>query len=137
MLKTMLKSLAVAAAVAGVLAAAPPASAAPASPASAATAQTSDGMWPAGNCPQGVFCLWPEWNEWMTPALTTNTDWSGEMPGYLFYNNTSRNVDITFRWQHDSPWGPFTICLTPGNGQDTYWPGIVTNVKVHTQPCVW
>lgn len=111
-----MKSLAVAAAVAGVLAAAPPA-------ASAAPAQTSDGIWPSGNCPQGVFCLWPEWDPWVTPALATNADWSGEVPGGLFYNNTSRNVDITFRWRHDSPWGPFTICLTPATGRTRTGPG--------------
>ncbi|MEV6693137.1 hypothetical protein AB0M35_16855 [Micromonospora sp. NPDC051196] len=128
MLKNMLKSLAVAAAVAGVLATAPPAAAAPAG--------SSDGYWPAGNCPQGVFCVWPEWDPYTTPTLVTSTNWSGEVLGGWYYNGTSRNVDVTFRWRHDSPWGPFTHCLTPGNGWDTYWPGVVTKVEFHTRNCL-
>lgn len=123
----MLKSFTVAAAVAGVLATA--------SPASAAASPTSDELYPPGNCPQGVFCIWPEWNPWGTPTLVTGTDWSGEVPGLYFYNRTSRSVDVTFSWTVDTSGRMWTSCVDPGSGGDTYWHGNVTQVILRTSSC--
>jgi hypothetical protein len=120
----VLKSLAVAATVAGVLATA--------SPASAATAQASDDL-PSGNCPQGQLCLWPDFNPWGTASLTTSANWSGQVTGLYFYNRTSRSVDIVHSLNGA---GPYTRCANPGGG-DLYIHANVTKVTFRTGPCAW
>lgn len=124
----MLKSFAVAAAVAGVLATTSPASAAP--------SQTSDELWPPGNCPQGVLCIWPEWNPWGTPSLVTNTNWSGKITGLYFYNRTSRAAEIRYSFATDASGHIFTICTNPGGG-DLYVHGNVASVTFRTDACRW
>ncbi len=119
----MLKSLAVAATVAGVLATA--------APASAATAQTSD---ESGNCPQGVLCIWPDFNPWGTPSLVTGTNWSGSATGLYFYNHTSRSVDISFTFGASTH--TYTTCANPGGG-DLYLHVNVTKVSFRNGTCVW
>ncbi|MGC5033011.1 hypothetical protein [Micromonospora sp. DT229] len=124
MLKNMLKSLAVAAAVAGVLVAA--------APASAATAHTSDESHPPGNCSQGVLCIWPDFNPWGTPSLVTAANWSGGVTGLYFYNYTSRSVDISFTFGASE----YTRCANPGGG-DLYLHVNVTKVSFRNGTCVW
>ncbi len=127
-----MKSIAVAAVVAGVLAAAPPASAAPAT--------AGYGIWPPGNCVQGTFCGWantdhPPQGPTATPSVVTTTDWSGNVTVFNFYNYTSRNVDIDWAMQ-----GPGTtvytgtFCANPGDGH-LYVPVTVTKVVFHTRNC--
>ncbi|WP_327038389.1 hypothetical protein [Micromonospora maris] len=125
----MLKSLAAAAVVAGVLAAAPPASAAP--------PDTGYGIWPPGNCVQGTFCGWANWDHppegpTATPSLVTTTEWSGNVTVFNFYNYTSRNVDITW----SLPGSPYsgTLCAYPGDGH-LYVPVTVTKVSFHNRNC--
>ncbi|AEB46181.1 MULTISPECIES: hypothetical protein [Micromonospora] len=125
----MLKRFAAAAAVAGVLVAAPPAS--------AATAESGWGRYLPGNCLPGTFCGWPNWDHppegpTATPSLVTTTDWSGSVTVFNFYNYTSRNVDIDWYLPGTSYAG--TVCATPGDA-DLYVPMTVTRVVFHTRNC--
>jgi len=124
----VLKSFAVAAAVAGVLATT--------SPASAALSQTSDEIHPPGNCPQGVLCIWPDFNPWGTPSLVTDANWSGRITGLYFYNRTSRSVEINYSFTFDTSGHTYTRCANPGGG-DLYMHGNVTNVTFQTGTCRW
>lgn len=127
----MLKSIAVAAAVVGVLAAAPPASAAP--------SRAGYGIWPPGNCAPGTFCGWantdhPAGGPTAPPSLVTTTDWSGSVTVFNFYNYTSRNVDITWTANWGGTVYTGTLCATSGDGH-LYVPVTVTRVAFHTHNC--
>ncbi|MEV0941352.1 hypothetical protein AB0I90_13365 [Micromonospora wenchangensis] len=123
-------STAVAAIVAGVLAAAPAASAAP--------VQTSS--WPAGNCPRGNFCVWPDWNHppegpTATPSLVTSTEWTGRVPAFNFFNYTSRTAEITWSYTYLGTPLTGTLCATAGQGGDLYVPMHATKVTWQTHNC--
>lgn len=124
----MLKSFAMAAAVAGALAAT--------SPAAAAASQTSDEIHPPGNCPQSVLCIWPDFNPWGTPSLVTDANWSGKITGFYFYNRTSRSVEITQHFSVGETVHTFTRCANPGGG-DLYMASDVTKVNFRTGTCTW
>ncbi|WP_328347232.1 hypothetical protein [Micromonospora sp. NBC_00421] len=126
----LLKSVALAASVAGVLATAP---AAP-----AAAAQTSS--WPAGNCPQGLFCIWPNWNHppegpTATPLLVTSSEWTGNVPAFNFFNYTSRKAEITWAYNYLGTPLTGTLCALPGEGGDLYVPMFATKVSWQTHNC--
>ncbi|MBB5825976.1 hypothetical protein [Micromonospora carbonacea] len=123
------RSIAVAASVAGVLATAPAAAAAP-SPVSAQS-------WGAGNCPQGMLCIWPNWNHppegpTSTPSLTTNSEWTGNVPAFNFYNYTAKKAEITWSYTYLGTPLTGTICVVPGSDGDLYVPMYV--IKVTWQP---
>ncbi|WBB80228.1 hypothetical protein O7606_02240 [Micromonospora sp. WMMD882] len=124
----MLKSLALAAAVAVVLTTA--------SPAPAATTRAADDPWTPGNCPQGVLCIWPDFNPWGTPSLVTSADWSGNVTGLYFYNRTSRSVDILYTFKTDPSGRTYERCANPGGG-DLYVHGNVTKVSFRAGACNW
>jgi hypothetical protein len=106
----LLKSVAVAASVAGVLATAPAAA--------AADSHTPDwGNWGPGNCTPGYLCGWPSTNHpasgpTETPTLKTNTDWTGNALVYNYYNYTSRNAKVSWAFVGGQASG--TECVTPG-----------------------
>ncbi|MGC4807996.1 hypothetical protein [Micromonospora sp. DT233] len=106
----LLKSIAIAASVAGVLVTAPAASA-------ATTSHTPDWRyWGPGNCTPGYLCGWPstehpEGGPTETPTLKTNTDWTGNVMVYQYYNYTSRKAKVS--WNHLDRWSG-TVCVTPG-----------------------
>ncbi|MGC4856751.1 hypothetical protein ACLQ24_26120 [Micromonospora sp. DT4] len=121
------KSIAVAASVAGVLATAPAAPAA------------ASGVWGPGNCPQGTFCIWPNWDHpaegpTATPSLVTSTEWSGSVPAFNFYNYTSRNAEITWSYTYLGKPLTGTECVRPGDG-NFYVPMFVTKVTWQPRTC--
>ncbi|MFI6069224.1 hypothetical protein ACIA47_28725 [Micromonospora sp. NPDC051227] len=127
----LLKSIVLAASVASVLATAPAASAAP--------AQASNEAWLPGNCPQGTFCIWPNWDHpaegpTATPSLVTTSEWSGNVPAFNFYNRTSRNAEITWSYNYLGTQLSGAICARPGGG-DLYVPMFVTKVSWQTRTC--
>ncbi|MEU8115285.1 hypothetical protein [Micromonospora sp. NPDC048947] len=127
----LLKSIALAASVAGVLATAPAAS--------AASSQASNEAWLPGNCPQGTFCIWPNWDHpaegpTATPSLVTTTEWSGNVPAFNFYNRTSRNAEITWSYNYLGTQLSGAICARPGGG-DLYVPMFATKVSWQTHTC--
>ncbi|WP_299530502.1 hypothetical protein [uncultured Streptomyces sp.] len=114
-----LKALALAAvpvAFLGVMAAAPSASA-----------------WSPGNCPQGSFCVWPDF--WygdtdQPPSLATTTEWSGDAPGHIFYNRTSQQVTMTYYLDRDEGQGPaYTACVNRETGSYFTTPVTVTDIS--------
>ncbi|MCG5470235.1 hypothetical protein LADH09A_004179 [Micromonospora sp. LAH09] len=129
----LLKSIAIAiaASVAGVLAAAPTAS--------AAAPGVSIQGWGSGNCPQGKLCIWPNWNHppqgpVETPSLTTDSEWTGSIQGFTFYNGTGRDAVISgFTFGSSTP---FKNCAPAGGtGGDLYIPVNVTKVTWQLTPC--
>lgn len=128
----LLKSIAVAASVVGVLAGAPAASAAP--------SHVAGGAYPAGNCPQGTFCVWPNWNHppegpVETPSLVTTTEWSGKVPAFNFYNYTSRNAEITWSYTYLGTTHTGEICVRPSSSENLYVPAYVTKVTWQPRTC--
>ncbi|MGW3783506.1 hypothetical protein ACWD5Z_02915 [Micromonospora chokoriensis] len=126
-----LKSIALAAAVAGVLATAPAAS--------AASAPAADGGWLPGNCPQGTFCVWPNWDHpaegpIATPSLVTSSEWSGNVPAFNYYNHTSRNAEITWSYNYLGTIHTGAECVRPGGG-NFYVPMFVTKVTWQPRTC--
>ncbi|MET8043715.1 hypothetical protein ABZU25_22975 [Micromonospora sp. NPDC005215] len=126
-----LKSIAIAASVAGVLATAPAAS--------AASAQASAEQWLPGNCPQGTFCVWPNWDHpaegpTATPSLVTSGEWSGNVLAFNFYNHTSRNAEITWSYTYLGSKLSGSLCARPGGG-DLYVPMYVTKVSWQPRTC--
>ncbi|MET8200842.1 hypothetical protein [Micromonospora taraxaci] len=126
-----LKSIALAAAVAGVLATAPAAS--------AASAQAADGGWLPGNCPQGSFCVWPNWDHpaegpTATPSLVISSEWSGNVPAFNYYNHTSRNAEITWSYNYLGTIHTGAECVRPGGG-NFYVPMFVTKVTWQPRTC--
>ncbi|WP_221353540.1 hypothetical protein [Streptomyces beigongshangae] len=114
-----LKSIALAAipaAFLGVMAAAPSASA-----------------WSPGNCADGTFCVWPEY--WygdtdMPPSLVTDGEWSGSARGHIYYNNTSRDMTMTYTLVRDGGQGPtYTGCVSRHHGSYFTTPVSVTDVS--------
>ncbi|MFK0114295.1 hypothetical protein [Streptomyces sp. NPDC090994] len=88
--------------------------------------------WSSGNCPVGSFCVWPEY--WygdtdMTPSLTTETEWTGSAPGHIFYNNTSRDVTMTYVVQGDAQGTERTTCVNGVSGSYFTMPMYVTDLK--------
>ncbi|MEV4119696.1 hypothetical protein [Micromonospora sp. NPDC049645] len=127
----LLKSIAVVASVAGILATTPAAS--------AATSHASDDVWPAGNCPQGTFCIWPNWDHppegpTAPPSLVTTSEWSGSVPAFNFYNYTSRNAEITWSYTYLGSQHTGVECVRPGGGH-FYVPMFVTKVSWQTRVC--
>ncbi|MBQ0993046.1 hypothetical protein [Micromonospora sp. H61] len=127
----LLKSIALAASVASVLATAPAAS--------AASSQASNEAWLPGNCPQGTFCIWPNWDHpaegpTATPSLVTTTEWSGNVPAFNFYNRTSRNAEITWSYNYLGTQLSGAICARPGGG-DLYVPMFATKVSWQPRTC--
>ncbi|MEW2146653.1 hypothetical protein AB0869_27965 [Micromonospora vinacea] len=127
----LLKSIALAASVAGVLATAPAAS--------AASSQTSNEAWLPGNCPQGTFCIWPNWDHpaegpTATPSLVTTSEWSGNVAAFNYYNRTSRNAEITWSYNYLGTQLTGAICARPGGG-DLYVPMFVTKVSWQPRTC--
>ncbi|MEU4556465.1 hypothetical protein [Micromonospora violae] len=128
----LLKSLALATSVVAVLATAPAAS--------AATPHASSGLWPAGNCPQGTFCIWPNWNHPAEgpvepPSLVTSSEWTGRVPAFNFYNYTSRNAEITWSYLYNGSIHTGEICVRPNNSENLYVPAFVTKVTWQTHTC--
>jgi hypothetical protein len=127
----LLKSLAAAASLAAVLATAPAA-------ASAATTQRPD-IWGPGNCPQNMFCVWPNTDHppegpTTTPTLVTNTEWSGNIPAFNYYNRTSRNAEITWTFMYLGKLLTNTECAPPGEG-NLYVPMTITKVTWQPRTC--
>ncbi|MGC5286245.1 hypothetical protein [Micromonospora sp. DT231] len=128
----LLKSLALALSVAGVLATVP---------ASAATAQASAGQWLPGNCPRGTFCTWPNWDHpaegpIATPSLVTSSEWSGNVPAFNFYNHTSRNAEISWSYTYlNGSQMSGVLCARAGEGGDLYVPMFATKVSWQTRTC--
>ncbi|WDZ84096.1 hypothetical protein [Micromonospora cathayae] len=127
----LLKSVALAASVIGVLATAPAAS--------AATPQASGDFWGPGNCPQGMFCVWPNWNHppegpTETPSLVTDSDWSGRVPAFNYYNRTSRNAELTWSYNYLGSDLSGTVCAPPGEG-NLYVPMYVTKLSWQPRTC--
>jgi hypothetical protein len=127
-----LKSIALAAALAGMLAIAPAGS--------AAASQADDGYWSPGNCPQGVLCFWagtnhPPEGPTETPSLMTTSEWSGKVTAFLFYNRTSRNAEIT--WSYDYLGTTYTgkRCAWANSSGDLYVPIHITKVTWHPSTC--
>ncbi|MFJ6153630.1 MULTISPECIES: hypothetical protein [Micromonospora] len=127
-----LKSIAVAATMAGLVATAPAAS--------AAAQEASDEAWPPGNCQPGTFCVWPNWAfpepaPVETPSLVTSKEWSGSVPALTYYNYTSRNVDMEFvyTWP-DGSTTTRTTCV-PRGGNIFYVPMAVTKLTWHEGAC--
>ncbi|MBB5826538.1 hypothetical protein [Micromonospora carbonacea] len=127
----LLKSLAVAASAATLLATAPTAS--------AAASQASE-AWPPGNCAQGTFCVWPNWAHpnpapVETPSLVSAGEWSGSVPAKTYYNYTPRNVDMkySYTWP-DGSTSHYTLCTPPG-GNIFYLPVTVTQLSWHEGSC--
>ncbi|MFS0698198.1 hypothetical protein [Streptomyces nitrosporeus] len=106
---------AVPAALLGVMASAPSASA-----------------WSPGNCPPGPFCVWPDWwygDTGIPPSLVTDDEWSGSARGHIFYNNTSRDVTMTYLVVQDAGQGPtYTACVSGKQGSYFTVPMTVTDV---------
>ncbi|MGW3892092.1 hypothetical protein ACWD69_25655 [Micromonospora chokoriensis] len=126
-----LKSIVLAAAVAGVLATVPAAL--------AASAQAADGGWLPGNCPQGTFCVWPNWDHpaegpTATPSLVTSSEWSGNVPAFNYYNHTSRNAEITWSYNYLGTIHTGAECVRPGGG-NFYVPMFVTKVTWQPRTC--
>ncbi|GAA2244374.1 hypothetical protein GCM10010145_09000 [Streptomyces ruber] len=92
----------------------------------------SASAWSPGNCPVGQFCVWPEF--WygdtdMPPSLTTDTEWSGSAPGHIFYNNTSRDMTMTYAIAADEGQGrTYTTCVNAVSGSYFTMPMSVTSV---------
>ncbi|AEN08084.1 MULTISPECIES: hypothetical protein [unclassified Streptomyces] len=88
--------------------------------------------WASGNCPQNTFCVWPEF--WygdtdMPPSLATQGEWSGSARGHIFYNNTSRDVTMTYVVAQDEGQGTArTACVSRGQGSYFTVPMSVTKV---------
>lgn len=88
--------------------------------------------WSSANCPVDNFCVWPEY--WygdtdMAPSLATETEWTGSAPGHIFYNNTSRDVTMTFVVAEDEGQGPeYTACVTAVSGSYFTQPMYVTEL---------
>ncbi|WBB80229.1 hypothetical protein O7606_02245 [Micromonospora sp. WMMD882] len=127
----LLKSLAAAAALAGVLVGAPPAS--------AATSPPPYLYWPPGNCPPGMFCGWPNTDHppegpTAPPSVVTATDWSGKVTVFNYFNYTTRNVDVTWSYSYLGSEYTGTYCSPPGDGH-LYVPIYVTKVTFHSRPC--
>ncbi|MFE9722785.1 hypothetical protein ACFYQ5_04065 [Streptomyces sp. NPDC005794] len=93
---------------------------------------TSASAWSPGNCPQGTFCVWPDYWYGDTdtpPSLATEGEWSGSAPGHIFYNNTARDVTMTYYVVQDEGQGPaYTACVSSGQGSYFTVPMSVTNV---------
>lgn|GEM_PF-2104625 len=126
------KSFALAAALVALLAVAPTGP--------AAASQASNGYWSPGNCPQGLLCVWagtthPPEGPTETPSLTTNTEWSGEVPAFLFYNRTSRNAEIT--WSYDYLGTTYTgkRCAYANDSGDLYVTISITKVTWQPTTC--
>jgi hypothetical protein len=127
----LLRFVAVAASVTAVLATAPAAA--------AATAGASVEYWGPGNCPQGMLCIWPNTDHppqgpTATPSLMTDSNWSGNVTAFNYYNYTSRNVDITWSYFYDGRTFTGTDCARPGESF-YYVPLSVTKVKWRTGAC--
>lgn len=92
----------------------------------------SASAWAPANCPEGAFCVWPDYWYGDTdtpPSLATNGEWSGSARGHIFYNNTPRDVTMTYVVVQDEGQGPtHTACV--GRGQGSYFtqPMSVTQV---------
>ncbi|MEU4793840.1 hypothetical protein ACFWRG_30950 [Micromonospora tulbaghiae] len=128
----LLKSITLAASLAGLLATA--------TPASAAAPKSSDEAWPPGNCQPGTFCVWPNWAfpapaPVETPSLVTSSEWSGSVPALTYYNYTSRNVDMeyVYTWP-DGSTSTRTTCV-PKGGNIFYLPMAVTKLNWHEGSC--
>lgn len=93
----------------------------------------SASAWAPGNCQTGTFCVWPEW--WygdtdMPPSLETDREWSGSALGHIFYNNTSRDITMTYVVAGDEGQGPaYTACVSSSQGSYFTMPMHVTDVS--------
>ncbi|MFF3485708.1 hypothetical protein ACFYXC_20895 [Streptomyces sp. NPDC002701] len=92
----------------------------------------SASAWSPGNCQEGTFCVWPDW--WygdtdMAPSLATDAEWSGSARGHIYYNNTSRDVTMTYVLVQDEGQGPaYTACVSRHQGSYFTVPVSVTDV---------
>ena len=92
----------------------------------------SASAWAPGNCTEGAFCVWPEY--WygdtdIPPSLETESEWSGSALGHIFYNNTSRDVTMTYVLVQDGGQGPaYTACVSQRQGSYFTVPVSVTDV---------
>lgn len=89
--------------------------------------------WSPGNCPQGSFCTWADyWYEEtdQTPSLETGTEWSGSSAASIFYNNTSRDITMTYVRIADGEGAQeFTSCAAAHSGSYFTSPMYVTDVS--------
>ncbi|WP_089158197.1 hypothetical protein [Micromonospora sp. NBS 11-29] len=125
------KSIALAVSVAGMLIAAPAAA--------SASSHASNDIWGPGNCPQGMLCVWPNWNHppegpVETPSLVTNSEWSGNVTAFNFYNRTTRNAEMSWSYTYFGTTYTGTDCVRPGEG-NYYVPLTVTKVTWQTRIC--
>ncbi|MGC4805131.1 phosphoribosyltransferase domain-containing protein [Micromonospora sp. DT233] len=122
-----LKSIALAVSVAGLMVTAPAAS---------ASAAAADEAYPPGNCPQGSFCVWPNWappntGPTETPSVVATPAWTGSAAGKTFYNYTGREVDVTHSYTFpDGEVRTSTFCARVG-GNIFYAPQTVTKLSWH------
>lgn len=107
----------------------------------AAPTAAAEEPWPPGNCPQGAFCVWPNWAHpepapVEKPSVVTYGEWAGEVaPARTYYNYTSRNVDLEYfyTWPDGSTTSS-TNCVRPG-GTIFYTPMTVTKLTWHEGSC--
>ncbi|WP_309028670.1 hypothetical protein [Streptomyces alfalfae] len=104
----------------------------------------SASAWSAGNCATGTFCVWPEY--WygdtdMPPSVATEGEWSGSARGHIFYNNTSRDMTMTYSLAKDEGQGAsYTACVSRGQGTYFTMPMTVTDLSWRVDdgtPCGW
>jgi len=91
----------------------------------------SASAWSSANCPEGTFCVWPDW--WygdtdMAPSLVTEGEWSGSAAGHIFYNNTPRDVTMTYVVQGEGQAPASTACVSNGQGSYFTLPVTVTDI---------
>ncbi|PJE99417.1 hypothetical protein CUT44_05030 [Streptomyces carminius] len=85
-----------------------------------------------GNCPEDTVCVWSNW--WygdtdVPPSLATESEWSGSVPGRQFYNNTARDITMTYVLVQDEGRGPVhTACVNRKQGSYFTVPVSVTKV---------
>lgn len=65
----------------------------------------------------------------------TSSDWSGIVPGFNFYNRTSRNAEITWSMVYLGQPRTGTICARANDGGDLYVPMAVTKVSWQPRTC--
>ncbi|MEU1217218.1 hypothetical protein ABZ424_33510 [Streptomyces sp. NPDC005790] len=92
----------------------------------------SASAWSSANCTEGNFCVWADYWYGDTdtpPSLATDGEWSGSARGHIYYNNTSRDVTMTYVVVQDEGQGPtYTACVSKGHGSYFTRPMSVTKV---------
>ncbi|MFE9826980.1 hypothetical protein ACFYSH_33550 [Streptomyces sp. NPDC005791] len=92
----------------------------------------SASAWSSANCTEGNFCVWADYWYGDTdtpPSLATDGEWSGGARGHIYYNNTSRDVTMTYVVVQDEGQGPtYTACVSKGHGSYFTRPMSVTKV---------